>query len=536
MKAGNVALTSLAVAAALVLAACSSKPTGPGDAASIGEYIQQIPIDPPSQLNVQDTGSQDVSRDQVSTEQSTEEVAGVGTKVCVRSTYDLKQNFDQVAVLRPTNGVIYPGALVKANPAMMDGLPEPITLPRAPVRLSIDLPGIGDHGVVTVSNPTNSGVQAAIDGALQWWNANAYQDGYVNASNSSYRYTSSFTSTQTGLDLGLNLSWATGDFAGQFNTFTSTTTTVVTAAYQQVFYTVTFDTPQDPEAVFPGSLDLKSVEDEVPADEPPAYVSSVAYGRILVFRMENTNSVTTTDLEAAFNYGVGRLAASGSLASTYQNILSTSKIEAISIGGNAAVATQLVTGDLLSVIQGPNAVYSRDNPGVPIAYTVKYLKDNRIAKLGYSTEYTTTECRMASMEVTLNLSNISVPGDCDGIEGDGEFDWAIWILDASGKTISSTSGSDTVPSGSTMNVGKKQHVFTLAASEGQKFTVRFRCSEWDRNILGQTYRDSRMDNATAEYTHVYRNGAWNAKSKTLVLGSTSDCKVSEAYSFSAKVL
>ena len=49
-------------------------------------------------------------------------------------------------------------------------------------------------------------------------------------------------------------------------------------------------------------------------------------------------------------------------------------------------------GDLVPIITGENAVYSRGNPGVPISYAVKYLKDDQVAKLGYTTEYTATEC------------------------------------------------------------------------------------------------------------------------------------------------
>jgi thiol-activated cytolysin len=89
-----------------------------------------------------------------------------------------------------------------------------------------------------VKNPTHSSVQAAIDEALEWWNANAYQDGYVNAASSAFNWSTSYTSEQTGLGLGLNMQWASGEVASVFNTSTTIEKHVVTGAFQQAFYTI----------------------------------------------------------------------------------------------------------------------------------------------------------------------------------------------------------------------------------------------------------------------------------------------------------
>jgi thiol-activated cytolysin len=67
------------------------------------------------------------------------------------------------------------------------------------------------------------------------------------------------------------------------------------------------------------------------------------------------------------------------------------------MGGSAEVASEAVSArsanDLMPIIKGKNAVYSKNNPGVPIAYTVKFLKDNTIAKMGSTTDFTTTDCQ-----------------------------------------------------------------------------------------------------------------------------------------------
>jgi hypothetical protein len=55
-------------------------------------------------------------------------------------------NFEEVAILRPTNGIIFPGALVIGDENMLDGAPTPFEIGRAPVSLRIDLPA-GAHEI-----------------------------------------------------------------------------------------------------------------------------------------------------------------------------------------------------------------------------------------------------------------------------------------------------------------------------------------------------------------------------------------------------
>lgn len=299
-------------------------------------------------------------------------------------------------ILRPTNGIVWPGALVLGNSGMLDGLPDPLTLKRAPVTLRLDLPGIGENGTILIDNPSNSAVQTGIDNALEYWNDNAYQEGYVNAANSSYQATTSYSSKQMSLDVGLNVEWASGDVSAQFEYNSSSEKRVAMMVFKQVFYTITMDTPEKPANVFSAEVSLSDIENKLTSETPPAYVQSMSYGRIIMFRMETTEESTDSELEAAFNYAGGIVNASGELEAKYKSILAKSSMTTVTIGGNAAVATEAVNaknfGDLTPIITGENAVYSRSNPGVPIAYSIRYLKDNTFAKMGYTTEYTAKNC------------------------------------------------------------------------------------------------------------------------------------------------
>ena len=138
------------------------------------------------------------------------------------------------------------------------------------------------------------------------------------------------------------------------------------------------------------------MQNAIDEKNPAAYVKSVSYGRIIMIKIENEDSKLSADLEAVLNYA----SSEGDIDTEYDKILRTSTVTVVTLGGNAEATSQLhnITkgengnGYLRNVIEGENAVYNRNNPGLPIAYTIRYLKDNSLAKMGYTTDYSYTEC------------------------------------------------------------------------------------------------------------------------------------------------
>lgn len=365
------------------------------EAPEIEDYVESLTYNPSELLNVQDIGGASSKREEIASSSTNTEGNGTVT-VCSTKEYSLLNNFEEVAVLRPTNGVIYPGALVIGDSKMLGGLPTPVSIDRAPVTLRLDLPGIGEKGTIVVDHPSNSAVQTKIDEALEYWNNNAYQDGYVNASNSSYQTSTSYSSRQLSMDVGLNVEWAAGNVASQFNYTSSRTEKVAMMVFKQVFYTISLDVPGSPGEFFGTNTTTAKVKEVFSPEAPPAYVHSVAYGRIIMFRMITTAEADELQIKGAFNYATGLTNASGETEVKYKEILQKSSITTVTIGGNAEVASSAVSatnfGDLNPILTGENAVYSKSNPGVPIAYTVRYLKDNSFAKMGFTTDYAVESC------------------------------------------------------------------------------------------------------------------------------------------------
>ncbi len=365
-------------------------------AADFNSYLLSLSFDPDSILEVQDiSGSSERTSTGENDSESGDEYEYIA---CVREEFDLKQNFDEIAILRPTEGVIWPGALVVGDKDLLNGAPKPVGSRRGPLTLTVDLPGIGDKGVVVLEDPKFSSASLSIGQALDWWNNYAYQEGYVNAANSSYQTAVSYSQEQLAMDLGINVNWIGGQASGQFNLTTSSESKVVMLTYKQVFYKVTIDTPQSPAHMFSGNVSIADLENIFSNGTPPAYVHSVSYGRIINYRMTSTANATEAELKAALEFTSGTEQYDIDLETRYKQILSESTVDVFTIGGNAAVAS-LATGsnnleELQTIITGENALYSKENPGVPIAYSVRFLNDNSLAKMGYATEYATELCNV----------------------------------------------------------------------------------------------------------------------------------------------
>lgn len=357
---------------------------------TIDKYIRSLSYDPRSLLSVQPEGRTE------SLPVKDRQLDGSAVIVCTKKQRSLAKNLDGFAILRPTGGVIYPGALVYADQNLREGRPTPIALNRGPVTLSVDLPGLQDRPT-PISEPTNSSVQAYVNGVLEEWNKNPASQGYVNAARSSLQLHTAYSSQQIALELGFNAQWAGGDVSAKLGSSSSSDKSVAMAIYRQVFYSVTMDTPPSPASLFAEDVDLDDVQQAIHDGAVPAYVRSVDYGRMLFITMETSTVDTKANLEAALNQTLSSaVKAGGSIDSKYEKIIKNATFSVIAIGGGAATAAQFTgsTDDLKQLGQyiTKDAAYRRDNPGAPISYTVAFLKDNVLAEMGFTTEYTQTEC------------------------------------------------------------------------------------------------------------------------------------------------
>ena len=115
--------------------------------------------------------------------------------------------------------------------------------------------------------------------------------------------------------------------------------------------------------------------------------------------METSAVDTSVNLKGAFEQATsGGITAGGSLDAKYKEIIRNSTFTVVAIGGGAESAVEIFIGASEGDLKGlaeyirKDSKYRRDNPGLPVAFQVAFLKDNSFAMMGFSTDYTETQC------------------------------------------------------------------------------------------------------------------------------------------------
>ncbi len=165
------------------------------------------------------------------------------------------------------------------------------------------------------------------------------------------------------------------------------------------------------------SATLADVEAVMNPENPPLFVSSVTYGRMVVFTFESDYSAEELNAALEFTYS-GGVDVSGNVSVSYRDIISSSKITAFILGGSGGEAARTIDSyeALLDFIR-EGGDYSRQSPGAPIAYKLAYLGDNSPGRMSFTTDYTVTECNRVSQKVKVTLKSIRVE-DAGGDAGD----------------------------------------------------------------------------------------------------------------------
>ena len=151
---------------------------------------------------------------------------------------------------------------------------------------------------------------------------------------------------------------------------------------------------------------FKDVKAQIDATNPPLYVASVTYGRMVVFTFESEYSAEELNAALEFAYS-GGVDVSGNVSVTYKDIISSSKITAFILGGSGGMAAKTIDSyDALIDFIKAGGDYSKDSPGAPIAYKLSYLKDNSPGRMSFTTDYDVKDCERVSQKIRVTLKSI----------------------------------------------------------------------------------------------------------------------------------
>ncbi|QBD85333.1 alveolysin [Clostridium tetani] len=327
--------------------------------------------------------------------------------VVKREKKSISDSTADISIIDSINDRTYPGAIQLANRNLMENKPDIISCERKPITISVDLPGMAEDGKKVVNSPTYSSVNSAINSILDTWNSK-YSSKYTIPTRMSYSDTMVYSQSQLSAAVGCNFKALNKALNIDFDSIFKGEKKVMLLAYKQIFYTVSVDPPNRPSDLFGDSvtfdeLALKGINN----NNPPAYVSNVAYGRTIYVKLETTSK--SSHVKAAFKALINNQDISSN--AEYKDILNQSSFTATVLGGGAQEHNKIITKDfdeIRNIIKN-NSVYSPQNPGYPISYTTTFLKDNSIASVNNKTEYIeTTATEYTNGKIVLDHSGAYV--------------------------------------------------------------------------------------------------------------------------------
>jgi Thiol-activated cytolysin len=344
----------------------------------------------------------------------------------------LTKSLEKWVAFDPNADALYPGSLIQGI-SLPDGVLNPISTARTPITITVtDLVSANPTATysATIQNPTLAKVRDATHRILSQTLRTA-QPAKISFSQLSV------SDIEEGLlKLGASYKWLSGSVSGSFQKNDQAYSTSVMVRIVQSYYTVSANPPSSPASFIASASRYDDFKRYVGPSNPPTYIASVTYGRELWMLLQSNH--TSHDVEAALNaaYSAGVSGGSTNVNAEQKQVLNESSIQIMALGGGGEAAVQLLTGDHLSEIQNyliAGANYSKESPGVIISYTVRYLKDNDVARVSSSIDYTIKTSQNVS--ATVNLSSMRVTWVTTGDNKDWNTQPIVDVYDKNGNHV-----------------------------------------------------------------------------------------------------
>ncbi len=337
------------------------------------------------------------SIDKISVPVETDIAAGVGEsklefrngqRFRVTSTPRTAVNtFESLAAFDVHADVLWPGSVVQGR-SLPSGVLQPLALNRAPGTIVLNnLMAQGTSGIYVsdIERPSLGRVQQSVQNLL----AQEFEDD--TPAKISFFMKQFYSLEHAMMQIGASYSWLSGSVKAelQSNSYSEMSNYVV--RFVQAYYSVSFEPPGSPEALFAPDVTVEDASLYMGSGNPPAYISTVTYGRMLLVFASTRAEAESLRLALAASFS--SMASSGQVNVDIQHkkVLQESEIKVLALGGPSSGVVKLLTNadkakgleDYLR--EGQN--FTRDSPGVPIAYQARYLRDNDVARVSFTTNY-----------------------------------------------------------------------------------------------------------------------------------------------------
>lgn len=300
-------------------------------------------------------------------------------------------SYDESCTLGVNNEILYPGALVDTS----NGSYKPIQVKRAPITISANLETSKANASLstTISNPTLSNVRNGIREIVN----NNLSDLSTLPLTLSYEIKEITNENEFNMNLGFGLQVKKFALQENFSYENLKKQTNLAVIIKQICYTVDMDSPQETNSrdLFEKNLSVSSINKSLEGTIP-AYVSSVAYGRIAIItiqtnysQQEITNALSASWGQQSEKPGTSNVKKLSTKLDTTLQTLSTdydTNIQCYVYGGATSQNLQISTNATDTLTNIFSTFNGNGEGALPITYTMRHL-NGELQKIQNYNEY-----------------------------------------------------------------------------------------------------------------------------------------------------
>lgn len=289
---------------------------------------------------------------------------------------------DEQVVVPDNQGYIYPGSLIRGNTVNdANFVPLPIrNYKRVPITVSVSFPS--DAAVGVIDTPSLSRTRVFLRTAL-------LAPGFSGAQIEEFLYEtfgfSFYDEIKRAFGSNENIKKLFYSSSSSFN-FQSVKTdkrSALVAKFSLKNFVMRLEAPQNGKLI-----DETNVDQAVLQGYTPVYINSITYGRMGIIVIESNE--TLENLKTQYEKTVRRIfkRTTETLTEEEKRVVNSSRINVYLIGGSGTPQTQSVNGyDEFVKFIGTSGAFTAADPGVPIAFTMKYMSDNSNVRTTYRLDY-----------------------------------------------------------------------------------------------------------------------------------------------------
>jgi thiol-activated cytolysin len=338
-----------------------------------------------------------------------------GDYQCVNTPIEEVRQLDQLLGQLSIGDVMWPGAMLRGDSVIANRL-APLGFERAPLRFSVSLESLGGgRRSATMPSPSLSSYRDEIGQIL----------GQALTGSIPARITAEIeevaSEEQLAVALGASASAPlVGAVRGGFDFSNQSARSRFLVKFFQLYYTVDVDPPALPHKMFAPPVTAAEIAGVI-GNDPPVYVSSIGYGRQVIFTFES--ELSKQELAGALEFAYkGSAEISGSVSLTHREVLAHTRTTAFILGGDAGEAAAAAIGsyEQLTEFIARGGNYSTSSPGAAIAYKLSYVRDNTPVVVSYGSDYVARTCSRVSQRLQITLAKITV--DSAGSDAGGDLE------------------------------------------------------------------------------------------------------------------